>query len=360
MEIVELLSVARQITEKIKATGFDNLAKQITQQLQKIEQPGQITPQIRAQIYTTVEGAKNQLLSSISQVLPPSLSLEQSKVYDILGAYNLFGFDGQERLRTIFTELQSNPNIVKDNFQSYLQEVNKILILNSSLASFADKIPYSSHSKNKDEIIIFFQAGAEINNLDELAKVSNKWNQVLIGLAMLAKENDTTFRIETVERGSIILTLSTAVGVTIAFAKVAEKSLDIIKKYYEIKKLAHEAKALKGIPEKAVQELENSSKLKLKTESIEIARQLLEEYDWSNIENRKDVDTAVRFAVRYILEFLNKGGKVDVKLLAEGSEKEIELSLSLKYNEIKKIENLIKPDGEHKQLLELTDNDPEQ
>jgi hypothetical protein len=210
----------------------------------------------------------------------------------------------------------------------------------------------------KDLVILSFQAGAEINNLDELAKIATKWNQDFIAFASLTKENDTNFRIESVERGSIILTLSAVSGIVIAFAKATNMVLDVIKKCYEIKKLANEARLLKGVPEKAIQELDNSSKIKVRTESMEITRQLIGEYEWDQVEQRKDVDAHLRIAIKHLLEFVNVGGKVDVKLLApEQNGKQLTSNLSIKYQEIKKIENEISSVNGEKQILELTEGD---
>lgn len=360
METGRLIDIVRQLTDKINGSGIVNHFNTIVQQLQRLAQQAQVTPQNRQQSFTAIENAKREILAAINTFIPPSLSLEESKIYETLGAYELFGFDGQQRVNTIFSELQTNPNNVRQQLQVYQQDINKIPQLHTSLNQFSGKFPNSADRSDKNEIILFFQAGAEINNLDELAKVSAKWNQVLIGLAMLAKENDRTFRIETVERGSIILTLSAIAGVVFAFAKAADKVLDTIKKYYEIKKLAHEARQLAGVPEKTIHDLENSSKLKLKAETTEITNQLVDEFGWTEVENRKDIDVAVRHAVRHLLEFVNKGGKVDVKLLADGSDKEVEVSLTVKYNEVKKIESVISPIGTQKQILELTDTEPEQ
>ena len=139
--------------------------------------------------------------------------------------------------------------------------------------------------------------------------------------------------------------------------------LDVIKKYYEIKKIAYDAKMLKGgVPEKTIHELEAASKLKVKTETAEITSQLIEEYGWNadGEEQRRDVDTAVRIAVKHLLEFVNQGGKVDIKLLAQNEQnKEVEMNLTLKYSEIKQIENQVSSGDGGKQILELTDKDPE-
>lgn len=363
METAKLYKIVNDINEKIQNSGILDQLNTSFQNLIKLEQQAQLTPQVRQQLITQIENSKREILTANKTIIPTSLSVEDNKIYEALDAYNLFGYDGQQRLTKIFTEVLSNPSNTKLQLHQYQSEINRITQLYTSLSTFADKLPINTGQQtDKDSIIIFFQGGSEINNLDELAKVSTKWNQNLIAFALLTEENDRTFRIETVERGSIILTLSAVPAIAYAFAKATDKVLDIIKKYYEIKKLAHDAKQLiGGIPEKTIHDLEAASKLKLKAETNEITNQLIEEYGWNGEgkAERKDVDSAVRLAVRHLLDFVNKGGKVDIKLIAQSSEadKEIEMNLTVKYNEIKQIEKQVTGVEGKNQMLELSEGE---
>jgi hypothetical protein len=363
MEIAKLYKVVKDINEKIQSTGILEHFNTIIQNLTKLGQQAQITAQARQQLVTSIGNSRREITSAINTFIPTTLTVEENEIYETLDAYNLFGYDGQQRLTNIFSEVQSNPNNAKTQLQQYQSELNRITQLYTSLSTYADKLPLDKvQQTDKDSIIIFFQGGAEIDNLDELAKVSTKWNQNLIAFALLTEENDRTFRIETVERGSIILTLSAMPAIAYGFAKATDKVLDVIKKYYEIKKLAHDAKQLKGIvPEKTIQDLEAASKLKLKAETNEITTQLIEEYGWNadGKEQRKDVDTAVRLAVRQLLDFVNKGGKLDVKLIAQNNEtnKEMEMNLTIKYNDIKQIEKQVTGIDGQSQMLELSDGE---
>lgn len=365
MEASNLFKTLKELQEKLQGSGIQSHFTSAIQNLAKLTQQAQTPVQNRQQLLTPIENSKREILTAINTFIPTTLSIEESKILDALGAYQLFGYDGQQRVNQIFSTLQSNPRNTQAQLQQYQTEINKITQLYSSLSQFADKLSIDkTGEEKKDSIIIFFQGGVEINNLDELAKVSSKWNQNLIAFALLAKENDRTFRIETVDRGSIILTLSAVAGIVFAFGKALDKVLDVIKKYYEIKKLAHDAKQLKGgVPEKAIHELEAASNLKVKTETSEITKQLIEEYGWNadGEEQRRDVDAAVRIAVKHLLEFVNQGGKVDIKLLANNDEnKQVEMNLTLKYTEIKQIENQVSSSDGTRQILELTDRDPDE
>jgi|JI10StandDraft_1071094.scaffolds.fasta_scaffold06130_9 hypothetical protein len=360
MEISKLFKVVKEITDKVQATNLNGHIQTINQNIDQLIRQAQGTPVAKQRFLTQVENGKKEILTAINTYIPTSLSVEESKVYESLGAYNLFGYEGQQQINKIFVEIQTNPNVVKGKLQQYLQEINKIIQLHGSIASFSDKLPLSGSQKdNLDSIVIFFQGGSEINNLDELAKVSTKWNQVLIAFAQLARESDRTFRIEAVERGSIILTLSAIAGIVYAFGKASDKVLDTVKKYYEIKKLAHEAKQLKGgVPEKTIKDLEEASKLKIVTETKEITKELIEEFNWNENGDKEAVDNAVRMAIRHLLEFVNKGGKVDIKLIAQDTQnKQMEMNLTLKYSDIKQIEKTVDPNRDKRPMLELSEGE---
>jgi hypothetical protein len=194
--------------------------------------------------------------------------------------------------------------------------------------------------------------------------VSTKWNQNLIAFALLTKENDRNFRIEAVERGSLVFYLSAVPVIIMGFAKAIDKVLDVIKKYYEVRKIYESAKQLKsGVPDKIIHDLENASKLKIRAEANDITDQLIEEYGWNKDENleRRDVDTAIRIAVKHILDFINKGGKLDIKFIAQGNkEKEIEMNISLKYTNIKQLENQLTAVEGQSQMLEISDGESDE
>jgi hypothetical protein len=358
MDTGEFYKVVKELHQKIQSTGLSSHVNTIIQNLAKLQQQGQSSPQNKQQIYTAIENGRREVKAVINTIIPATISVEDSKVYEALNAYSLFGFEGQQTFDSAFAQFQTNPSQALQIIQQFNRDFTRISQLFNAFSPYADKVSSNvSQLDSKDLIILFFQAGAEINNLDEMAKVSSKWNQVLISFALLARETDRTFRIETVERGSIILTLSAITGVVLAFGNTAEKVLDVIKKYYEIKKIAHSAKQLPGVPEKVITELDESSKLKLNAETTEITNQLLDKYGWKDDPQMNEVNTAVTIAVRHLLKFVNKGGKVDVRLIADTTpeQKEVQINLTLKYNAIKEIENKISvPEGQ-KQLLDMND-----
>ena len=363
MEVGKLYKVAKDITQNVQNSNLNAYITAIIQNLDLLIAQAKSAPQNRQGFLNQIESNRRSLLAGINTIIPSSLPLEETKIYEVLGAYNLFGFEGQERLGKIFLVMQTNPNDVKAQMQIYHKEIANIALVFDVFNVFS-KLPVSSAEGSMlDSVIIFFQGDAEINNLDELAKVSSKWNQVLIAFALLSRENDRSFRIETVERGSIILTLSAVAGIVGAFGVASSKVLDAIKKYFEIKKLAHEARQLKdGVPEKTIKDLEEASKLRVKQETKAIAKQLLEEYKWSEeMEDMHTVDTAMLMAVRHLITFVNKGGKVDIKLLSKTDQnKEMEANLTIKYNQIKQIEGEVAPGGNKKQMLELSDGEKEE
>ncbi len=363
METSKLYSIVNDLIIKIKSSNILKTLILITQTSNKLIQSAQSPNNIKQPISDQLTNLCNEIVNLISTFIPTPLSIEDDKIYQAINAYNLFGFEGQKRINNIPKEILVNPKNITIEIANYQSDVNKLIDLHKSLSSFSEIFQIEdTHSQNNDSIKIIFQGEAEINNLDELAKVSSKWNKDLIAFALLTKENDRTFRIEAVERGSIILILTAIAGIVCAFGKAANYILDTIKKYYEIKIFAHNAKLLQGkIPERTIQDLEDSSKLKIKTETNEITKKLVEEYGWNEVENRKDVNNAIGIAIRHILEFIHKGGKVEIKLVNDNNDEKVEQNLILKYNEIKQFENKIALIEGQKPMLELTDkfNDEE-
>ena len=119
------------------------------QNLTKLTQQAQTTVQNRQQLLTPIENARREIFSAINTFIPTTLSIEESKIYEALGAYQLFGYEGQQRMNQIFSTIQSNPKNTQTQLQLYLADINKITQLYNSFTLFADKLSIDKTSEEK-------------------------------------------------------------------------------------------------------------------------------------------------------------------------------------------------------------------
>jgi hypothetical protein len=160
---------------------------------------------------------------------------------------------------------------------------------------------------------ILFDGAARVKTLKELSKESASWNQHIHCFSRLARENDTDANINSVEKGSLLLTVTLAAGTIIAVMKAVDKILDTIMKTYEVKKKSVELKKLKlTYIDDAINLLDKHAKLNISREAEDIANTLINDYNWNeNDELYNETKTATKMATKEIMKFINSGGKVD-------------------------------------------------
>jgi hypothetical protein len=235
---------------------------------------------------------------------------------------------------------------------SYQQFINS---LNVVLGDVEEKF-----EEDKDELIIFFEGGATVENLKELSKVSADWNKIVNCFSRLTKENNTDIYIVSIERGSLIATLSISAAIIGGIIRCSDKVLDLILKVYEVRKKALELKNMKldGIS-KAIEILEKQSTLNLSNEAKLIAKELMKEYGWEEgAELFHETENATAKGVKQIIKFQNQGGKVDSRILNPSKEEnEIVVGLKEKNIQFLKVEEEVKNLVEGKQILQIEEGE---
>lgn len=357
MNITELLRTLSALVQSIQVNTLSQSITKANQAIARIAQPapaGQAAN--RPVLVTRMEQAMQEVVSKIEAVTSFVSGAEHVRSLQVVGADALLGERGRALMQVVLNDARQNPQNAQATLQKYTQDLAKVTQLHSTLAGFPPALGEVAMEPIGGNVIdVLFKGEAEISTLEELAKAAAKWDQVLIAFAMLVNENDRAVRVERVARGSLLLQLATIAAVAFAFAKAADKALDVLKKYLEIKKLALEIRRMEN-PDlnKPAKEIEAASKLRARTEALTIAEELVREYGWTEEDRRGDVLAAVRMATEYILKFMNKGGELTVRLLeAQEGDRAIEISIREKKQSIASTTTAIERLAGGRQPLEL-------
>lgn len=253
------------------------------------------------------------------------------------------------------SNISTNANELSQVYNQYSQ----LTQLNNILKTL--KLPLLDN--NNDILEILFDGAALVENLKDLSKEFSNWNQHIHCFSRLAKENDTEAKINSLEKGSLLLTVTLASGTIIAIMKATDKILDTIIKFYEVKKKSVELKKLNiSYIDDAINLLEKHATLNLNRESDNIVESLLIEYNWKeDDELYNETKNGTRTAIKKILKFINKGGKVDgnVKNLTVEQDKNVLKEVKSKNKVIEEMELQMKALSDAKQLLLLEEGEAE-
>ena len=345
MEVSLLVASAKRLLDDIGKSNAKTLLNQTIGNLQSFLQNQSSPPQQRNQLLANFKNLEPQIVEAIRNLIPGTLSEKEAEAYIVLGAFDLFGTLGANQIAEIFAKVNapSKPDAALQSLNQYSQRFSELENVSNILVAKLKNTGIQHSAKNT--ITFVFQGDVEINNLDELSKASNKWNQNLIALARLIRTNDTNFEIESAERGSLILTISAAGGIVLLFSKIVNSILDATKKYYEIKKLAGEMRKL-SLPQlnDNLLDLEKKAEINIAQESESLASRLLIEYKWENETDKQEVSVALNYSVNHTFSFIANGGKAEVKLINRelpGEDSDIANVLNEKYRDLARLKSEI-------------------
>lgn len=367
MEIKELYSLIQAINDLTTQNGYKALINQLRTAIGQYKtlkavqslSPSQIQQMATAQI--NIESNRIQALSALNEIQRVLSEYKFVKTFNKLKIDNPFGDYANELLRRIPIELESSYESLLTEITQYYQKLNSYQQFTNSLSVVLGDVEEKSGDK-EDELIIFFEGGATVENLKELARVSTDWNQIVNCFGRLVKENDTDIHIVSIERGSLIATLSISAAIIHGLIKGSDKILDLIMKTCELRKKALELKEMKleNIA-KAIEILEKQSTLNLSSEAKNVARELMIEYGWEQgADLFHETEAATVKAVKKIIKFQNAGGKIDSKLL-EPTAEQVETSARLQKKNIEflKIGQEVANLAEGKQILLIEEGEME-
>lgn len=362
MKLSELSKFVSTVVEIATRNGYQNALNQFRTaytQIRNLVKQGQ-TPQISQQLNQfrlQTQTSKEALLNAIAKIQDEIANLNKLKITHQINIDKFFGSSFLKIVNEI--NEQNVETYINELTQTYTQ-FTQLSQLNTIFSSL--NVPITEEfEEDSDRLEILFDGAAMVETLKELSLESSKWNQHVNCFSRLARENETDAIINSVEKGSLLLTITLVSGTVIAIMKAVDKILDSMMKFYEVRKKTLELKKLKlSYIDDAINLLDKHEKLNLVREADSITAELLAEYNWTeNDELFNETKAATRLATKKIIKFINKGGKVEgyIKEPTEESQKVLMAEVKSKNKIIKEIEIQMKQLSDAKEILLLEDSE---
>ena len=311
--------------------------------------------------YSAINQALNNINSSLTII---KLESNLSEIIEPIEKYSNTISQKYEELQ----EANENEAYTKFSIRYKIlhSQVQALETMITTISSYFQKTVYLQLSKNydltsnKELIILYFEGNTLITSITDISKSLNVWKRVFNWLGRGIKENDNDLEIVSIRRGSLIITLGSNLALALFFIKVLSQCLDLIKKFWELKKYSLEIKKMalevQKLKNEVAQESLNNTQKKLEEEAnthlIEsakrISKKLIEEseHKYEN-ENENEVRIGLEKAILHISKFLDLGGKSEVKLLEMPKEENILKEIDEKFMAIEK---------QREEILELDKN----
>jgi len=308
MQIDELLILEQWFQKQVKKL-------QIPQKYQQLHAVMQQNANIRNnQPRTPFDTQTSELLNALSSVKFNTLSIEQINLLIKLEIKELLGDEGVEKVEEILYKNQLDIVAASQKIGENLNKINQAVTRFDQVKSTFSGLYTIDETEEIPEgnvlMRVYFQGNSSMKNIIEFKRLGNQWYEIGRGIAMASNGSPENLQIIGAHKGSVILELAVIAGVATSIStillgglKVAEKSIDILKKVEELK-------SLKLSNKKIVNELEKEA-TKEKQEGIKkIVDEAIKRHALDS-KTEGDKINALEKAVTNLINFTENGGKVD-------------------------------------------------
>ncbi len=251
------------------------------------------------------------------QVLSPA----QKKLIKDYGAENLLGSSAVARLETIFQENRAYPPGVIEALGEMLRETINIAeraeLLIKALEPLLESGTITDDELGDEEgrLWLSFDEETTVLSIEDLEKAAETWKQILHNFSRMPNASTDGGRLLQIQKHSPLeLELAASIALLTPLALGIKWLLSRIEQVIHIRQEAETLKQMK-VKTEIVESLYEEAEERRKTIIDEAADQIRERYETDG-----EVRNAVGQALAKVLEFIERGGKLDIDVQANGEQ----------------------------------------
>lgn len=306
MQVIELFGLTRWISRNIKQRTIPERYRALYKILAQNTQPNQ--PKV------PFENERRDLVAALNETPLHQLTEKQLEVLTKFGIAANVGPNAGTEIEQLFRDLNLDLATlavkVKERMEAVQEGLKKSELLYSALVMFKSEV--SLDPVNGAILRVVFTDGAAIRHVVDLEDWAKRWSQIARGVTAIHGSTPEQVEVVTAETGSIMISFLLAVPVAISISKIVSGALTMTERVIKILQQVEVLRELK---------LKNKKlHLDLKKEIDEIKRDGITEIHQEIIKGHiaadgdGDVKAAAKLSVSHIVEFLQKGGQIDLLL----------------------------------------------
>ena len=306
MQITELLQFIEWFNKNIIEENLSNKYSTFYDKLYLNVRQGQVSQPFQEE--------KDTLFETLNSINYQNLSLEQIKFLEKLEIADLLGKQGTIIIDKVLFESNIDIATAAEKIDGFNERINKAISKIKEIETALSDI-FEIHEREEvssDSVLmrIYFQREVSIANLTDFKKLSATWYDIGRGIAMAQDKSPEDFNIIGAKKGSIIIEMAVAVGIATSVSKILLEALKVADRSLDILKKVQELKGLKLSNKKIEQELKKEA-IKEKEEGIKsIVDGTIKDFKL-NVGQNGDKINALEKSIKKLVDFTENGGLVD-------------------------------------------------
>ena len=306
MNISELLRLADWIDQEIHKNGLLTKYQALHATMNRNNQQNQAK--------VSFETEQKELLAALDSMVLTELSRDQLNFLSQIGIRNDVGKLGVHDLEDLLyknvIDLATSAKVVNEKYQRLANSKKRVDAVRFALEGID---LHESELEEEGEVLfrVYFQGDASISNVADLKKWSGIWYDIGRGVAMFHHESPQDVRVVGADTGSIVIELGVIAAMALTIGKIIKQGLDIAEQTNRIRIQSETIQSMKLSNKKIASDL-NKEADKVKAEGAQTITASVSA-DASLEQNAQgDVEKALSGAIVKLLDFLDRGGRVDI------------------------------------------------
>ncbi len=279
------------------------------------------------QAKVSMEQQANDLTASLRAMPIHELTTQQVGYLSRLGVADFFGERGAAYVEEVLYKNAIDPATAMNRIEPIMATLNRAIDkTNKTREGLADVVtPGDAEVLNLFRVT--FVNDASINNVVDLKKWSNDWFTIARGVVMAHDLAPNEVKVVSAQSGSIIISFGLCLVALKTLSTIVERALVIANSVQDVRLKSEQIRSLKlnnDLAEQKVKAAAEQLQAAAKTERDERTEQIAKEVSQSIGLKRADGEkmAALSKSVKLIVQFIDKGGEVDIFVEPEGDTNE--------------------------------------
>jgi hypothetical protein len=279
------------------------------------------------QVAQPFEDQKNDLLEAITSVNINVLTLSQIDALELLEINQNIGNHGKSKILAILANtldvahVAAQVNTMKNEIQQGINKSNQLHLALEPIIDDEEPEIIQDHVLTR----VMFEHDAAVRNIKELNDWITKWFHIGRGFAMANGQAPEDVQVIGGARGSLIIELALLATTALPIAKAINITLDSMVKFKDYQHRAIEVRRLKEDSPNLEKEFEEDAKRwEKRSQQLkkEVADNVTEEVKQYFSDYKEENQAEYGKAVKFLVDFITKGGDVDCVIAEESDEEE--------------------------------------
>jgi len=256
----------------------------------------------------------NSLILAQNEIEPVDWSYSKYRLYLDLDKDCLTGKRAVLTLNSILDSNQGNPLAIGKEIKKIIGSINNVLNAKTDPLKLLSCFSATENARSEMTLLtLFFEGKTSVNTINDIERYSRIWDNIIRDFAILTMQNDCKPVIESIDKKSMILQIANGDKIVESLSYGTAKIIDTYSKILRIRKLQLEAIQMvlnTEIRDLLEEEISNT----IHETAQNVVMDLMEKNNWDNLPARDEAFNNVNKSLKLILDFIEKGGKIECQL----------------------------------------------